>query len=208
MAKIEHQVLVEPDSINEANNQAEIYRIRYIELAKAIAGLFLGSICFILTCTTSLTGAPLLVVGATLANLIALLIGEHIIHRLCVYFNLYTETKSKNPLYRNFKTLASLGSSVGVLLAMMLPFYMDTKLNVSVYSASAGFMLGLFAFIFRYYRQSMPTVSEDRKNLNARAGQACRYLVINSGTSKSPEFTRQRDNYAFGALAVLRPFIF
>ena len=38
--------------------------------------------------------------------------------------------------------------------------------------------------------------------------QACRYLVINSGTSKSPEFTRQRDRYACGALAALRPFIF
>ncbi|HHR1366120.1 TPA: hypothetical protein ACS3GD_001657 [Legionella pneumophila] len=37
--------------------------------------------------------------------------------------------------------------------------------------------------------------------------QACRYLVINSGTSKSPEFTRQRDKYAFGALAVLRPLM-
>ena len=38
--------------------------------------------------------------------------------------------------------------------------------------------------------------------------QACRYLVINSGTSQSPEFTRQRDRYAYGALAALRPFIF
>lgn len=38
--------------------------------------------------------------------------------------------------------------------------------------------------------------------------QACRYLVINSGTSQSPEFTRQRDRYACGALAALRPFIF
>jgi hypothetical protein len=35
--------------------------------------------------------------------------------------------------------------------------------------------------------------------------QACRYLVKNSGTSESPEFTRQRDKYAFGALAVLVP---
>ncbi len=33
--------------------------------------------------------------------------------------------------------------------------------------------------------------------------QACRYLVINFGTSKSPKFTRQRDKYACGALAVL-----
>ncbi len=32
---------------------------------------------------------------------------------------------------------------------------------------------------------------------------ACRYLVINSGTSESPEFTRQRDKYACGVLAVL-----
>ena len=38
--------------------------------------------------------------------------------------------------------------------------------------------------------------------------QACRYLVINSGTSQSPEFTRQRDRYACGALAALRPFNF
>ena len=29
--------------------------------------------------------------------------------------------------------------------------------------------------------------------------KACRYLVINSGTSKSPEFTRQRDKYACGS---------
>ena len=33
--------------------------------------------------------------------------------------------------------------------------------------------------------------------------QACRYLVINFGTSQSPKFTRQRDKYACGALAVL-----
>ena len=38
--------------------------------------------------------------------------------------------------------------------------------------------------------------------LRTRA-QACRYLVINFGTSKSPKFTRQRDKYACGALAVL-----
>ena len=37
--------------------------------------------------------------------------------------------------------------------------------------------------------------------------KACRYLVINSGTSESPEFTRQRDKYACGALAVLASLI-
>lgn len=42
----------------------------------------------------------------------------------------------------------------------------------------------------------------------SKESQACRYLVINSGTSKSPEFTRQRDRYACGALAAQRPFIF
>ena len=38
----------------------------------------------------------------------------------------------------------------------------------------------------------------DVEHIKKKTRQACRYLVINSGTSKSPEFTRQRDKYASG----------
>ena len=56
------------------------------------------------------------------------------------------------------------------------------------------------AFIFQRYEKILQIIFY--------ITQACRYLVINSGTSQSPEFTRQRDRYACGALAALRPFNF
>lgn len=100
------KVLSAADIENELNNQTAAYKIRYIELTKAIAGAFLGSIYYFLARTIPLTDSPLMLVGGTIANFIAWFIGEQLIHRLCVYFNLYTTTTSKNPLYRNFKTLS------------------------------------------------------------------------------------------------------
>lgn len=165
MAIIGHGIISQSGSVNAT----ESYRIRYIELIRAIAGAFLGCILYLLTCTTTLTDSPLLLVSSTLANLIGWILGEQITHRFCLYFNGYTATKSQNPLYRNFKTLASLGVSCGALFAMVWSFG-DIKLSASIYSASFGFVLGLFAFAFRFYRQSMPVVSEDKKNVYARLG--------------------------------------
>ena len=39
----------------------------------------------------------------------------------------------------------------------------------------------------------LPINLDEWKFINSLSDQACRYLVKNSGTSKSPEFTRQRD---------------
>lgn len=164
------KVLSAADIENELNNQTAAYKIRYIELTKAIAGAFLGSIYYFLARTTPLTDSPLMLVGGTIANFIAWFIGEQLIHRLCVYFNLYTTTTSKNPLYRNFKTLSSVGFYLGIMLALLLPSSMELKLTASIYGASAGFVLGLFAFAYRYYRQSLPIVPEDKKNIDAQVG--------------------------------------
>ncbi|EHL30795.1 hypothetical protein [Legionella drancourtii] len=170
MAATELKVFSEADAEYTVNNQTEAYRVRYIELTKAIAGAFLGCIYYLLTRTTTLTGSPLVMVGSTLANFISWVIGEQLIHRLCVYFKLYTATKSKNPLYRNFKTLASVGFSLGIILAIVFSSSMDIKLEVSICSASVGFILGLFAFAFRHYRQSRPIVAADKKNIDAQVG--------------------------------------
>lgn len=170
MSVSEHEALSEADTENELNKQTEAYKIRYVELTKAIAGAFLGSIYYLLAHTTPLTGSSLMLVGGTIANFITWFIGEQLIHRLAVYFNLYTTSTSKNPLYRNFKTLSSVGFYLGIMLALILPASMDLKLATSIYGASAGFILGLFAFAYRYYRQSLPVAPEDEKNIDTQVG--------------------------------------
>jgi energy-converting hydrogenase Eha subunit A len=165
----EHELLVGP-VIVDVSRQNENYRVRYVELARAIGGVFLGFIYFILTRSTTLTGSTLMLVGNTIANFMGWLIGEQIIHRLCVYLNLYTPTTSKNPLYRNFKTLASLGFSLGIIFALWFSSLKDLKFGVSIYSASLGFILGLSAFAIRAYRRSLPPLPESEKNIDAQVG--------------------------------------
>ena len=146
------------------------YSIRYVELTRPIAGAFLGGIDYEVAQYTNLTGSSLILVGNTIGNFIAWLIGEQIIHRLCVYFALYTETKSKNPLFRNFKTLASLGISLGTICATLSTTAMDLRLVITIYSATASFIIGLSAFALRWYRQSLPLLPENKKNIDAQVG--------------------------------------
>jgi hypothetical protein len=157
MTKMEHK-----ESIHEG------YRIRYIELTKAISGAFLGFIICGLAGRTSLDESSLGIVGTTIANFIGWLVGEQMIHRFCIYFNLYKESKSKNPLYRNFKTLASLGSSLGNTFA--IERFSHLKLNTSIYSASTSFIIALSAFVIRRYRQSIPLTAKNKKNIYSQVG--------------------------------------
>ena len=59
------------------------YGVRYIELTRPIAGAFFWCIHQEVVLHTGLTGSSLLLVGSSIANFIAWLIGEQIIHRLC-----------------------------------------------------------------------------------------------------------------------------
>ncbi len=161
----------DPDVITNNNVSLQIaYSVRYVELTRPIAGAFLGGIDYELAQFTNLTNSNLILVGNTIGNCIAWLVGEQIIHRLCVYFTLYTETNSKNPLFRNFKTLASLGVSLGTICATLSTTSMDLKIAITIYSASASFILGLSAFVFRWYRQSLPLLPENKKNTDAQVG--------------------------------------
>ena len=111
-----------------------------------------------------------MIVDTTVSNFIGWVVGEHVIHRLCIYFNLYTETKSKNPLFRNVKTLASLGGSLGVSFAILGVSSTDLKVVISIYSASASFIVGLSAFVFRGYQQSLPVIPGDQHSIDAQVG--------------------------------------
>ncbi len=166
--------------------QSENYRIRYVELIRTIGGAFLAWIYLFLSRNGSITGAPLMLASSTIANFMAWVIGEQIIHRLCLYFNLYTETRSRNPLYRNFKTLASLGFSLGILLAMCGSIF-DIKTDVSLLSASVAFVAGLSAFGVYQYRKSLPLRAEHQKSIDEQLGTEgwSKYtkLALTMGTS-------------------------
>jgi hypothetical protein len=78
----------------------------------------------------------------------------------------------------------------------------------SVYAAAAGVVLASVALAFPAHRL-MPQTGLSLLFLTgvlivaARTGQACRYLVKDFGTSKSPKSTRQRGSH--NAPAALRP---
>ena len=159
-----------PNANSDSSPQTANYKIRYVELTKPFAGAILGGIKDELAQTTNETGPSLILVSNTIANFIAWIAGEQIIHRLCIYFNLYVKTKSKNPLFRNFKTLASLGAALGIILATLKVSSTDLKLRITISSAYASFILGLSAFAFRWYRQLLPVRPENKKNINAQVG--------------------------------------
>ena len=176
MPAIEHQSASDdelnslpPGSNPDISPQIANYRIRYVELTKPIAGALVGLIDYEIAHVTRLTDSSLMIIGFTIANFLGWCIGELLIHRFCLYFNLYKESKSKNPLFRTFKTLASLGTALGIILALATP-QIDLKLSISIYSASLSFICGLGAFAWRWYRQSLPCVSEEKKNIDTQVG--------------------------------------
>ena len=165
MAAVEQNDVTEPAVQDESMDLTyQIYRIRYVELTRPIAGAVLGGINYGLARYTDLNDSSINLVGNTFANLAAWLLGELIVHNLCLKFNLYTESTSKNPLYRNFKTLASLGYSIGSIFAIIVSSTKNLKLNNAVFSAFASFILGISAFAYRWARK------DHTENINEQLG--------------------------------------
>jgi hypothetical protein len=85
---------------------------------------------------------------------------------------LYKPNISLNPLYRNFKTLASLGAPAGTLLANVLPFLPkgSQKLFTVIFSDIFAIVFGLFAIPYWLYREyHLKTPAADR-NRYAKIG--------------------------------------
>ena len=97
------------------------YQERYVELAKPMTGAIAIALYYVLE---DIDGDPSmkLSMSNTIATFICWVLGEQLIHRICMHFDLYTKPNAKNPLYRNLKTLASLGSSLGIIFASLNHF--------------------------------------------------------------------------------------
>ena len=135
------------------NKEQLNYRARYVELARPMAGALAVAIYSLLKDEMSDPDVEIKL-SNSIAIFICWIIGEHIIHPTCVYFNLYTKPHSKNPLYRNLKTLSSLGSALGMLLASLISSWFKRKLSLSLYSLLMGSMIALYAFIIRPFNGS------------------------------------------------------
>lgn len=152
------------DQQYEINN----YKSRYAELTKPMAGALATAIYSILGDIESDSSIKMNI-STTIATFACWIVGEHLVHRFCVYFNLYTKPNAKNPLYRNFKTLSSLGVTLGVIAAALSTSLSDRKLGTFLYSALIGSVLGLFALILRRYGSSASLADEDT-NIDAQMG--------------------------------------
>jgi len=163
--------LIDDDIQNENTNLSfQNYKIRYIELSRPIAGAVLGVINYELVKATDLNDSSVIMVGNSIANFGAWVLGEKIIHPICVSSNWYIESKSKNPLYRNFKTLASIGTSIGTIFSIIISSQKNLKLNTAAYSAFAGFILGISAFIYRMFRQLWQERYGHQDNIDEQVG--------------------------------------
>lgn len=90
--------------------------------------------------------------GTVIGNSTGLFFGLFI-HFICVKFKLYTPY-SVNPLYRNFKTLANVGGTVGTLIANLLPFSDNTrKFFAAILTDISCITLGILALPYwLFYR--------------------------------------------------------
>jgi hypothetical protein len=142
-------ILKEQKPREEKQNISNNYKARYAELAKPMGGSIALVVYYLLG---GINDDP--DINIKLSNIIATfmcwVLGEEIIHRICVYFNLYTKPNSKNPLYRNLKTLSSLGASLGIIIASLSTSLANQKLSIPLYSMLMGSIIGLFAFIIQH----------------------------------------------------------
>ncbi|WP_298623785.1 hypothetical protein [uncultured Legionella sp.] len=134
--------------LNIKSNITDNYKARYVELAKPMGGAIALAIYYLLGDVNDDPDIKIKWSNA-IAPFICWILGEQISHRICVYFNLYTRPDSKNPLYRNLKTLSSLGSALGVIIASLSTSLAERKLSISLYSMLMATIMGLFAFIIQ-----------------------------------------------------------
>ncbi len=134
------------------------YKARYVELAKPMAGALTVAIYSLFEEMVDDHDVKIKL-SNNIATFICWLLGEQIIHRICVYFNLYTKPHAKNPLYRNLKTLSSLGSALGTLFASLSSSLLKRKLSFSLYSMLMGSVIALYAFIIRLFDGTKDEVS-------------------------------------------------
>ncbi|USQ15341.1 hypothetical protein J2N86_15380 (plasmid) [Legionella lytica] len=142
------------------------YQARYVELAKPMTGAIAIAIYYALEDIDG-DSSMKLNLSNTIATFICWVLGEQLIHRICMHFDLYTKPNSKNPLYRNLKTLASLGSSLGIIFASLNSSLSNRKLSISLHSMLMGSMIGLFAFILHHYDGSLP---QEEESIDAQMG--------------------------------------
>lgn len=91
--------------------------------------------------------------GSLIGNGAGLLVGI-IGHLLCVRYGWYYTNGALNPFYRNFKTLANVGWSVGTFITMMLPLPNPVKKFLAPIVADvASLVIGLFAVPYILYRR-------------------------------------------------------
>ncbi len=128
---------------NDINNN---YKARYVELAKP-AGGSIALVIYSLLGGINIDPDVKIKLSNIIATFICWISGEQIIHRMCIYFNLYEKPNAKNPLYRNLKTLSSLGTSIGTAIASLSTSLANRKLSISLYSMLMGFLIGISAFI-------------------------------------------------------------
>jgi|GEM_PF-3695372 len=148
---------------SQAEKQRNLnYKARYVELVKPMAGATALAIYYMLEGDNPDIKIKL---SSNIAAFICWILGEQIIHRVCVYFNLYTKPNSKNPLYRNLKTLSSLGLALGTILASLMTSLSNKKLSISIYSMLMGSVIGLFAFIIQQFNGT-----QDEANIDAQVG--------------------------------------
>lgn len=137
------------------------YGTRHIGVTKQVGGAFLQPTITGLETQSGLIALDnpnaFLVIAMTCANFAALLFGKFI-HLICQYYDLYVPTKSLNPFYRVFKTCAVfLAALATIIFIMMSPAAVTgIQIGVALYAGISVLGAGLFAVLYRKYRQSLP----------------------------------------------------
>ena len=109
-------------------------------------------------------------IGTVGSNGAGLLIGW-IIHTLSVRYKLYPGRKALNPLYRNFKTLANVGATIGTLIANFLPFSDNArKFFSAIITDIACIALGIFAIPYWLIRQYVFKIDSKKNDTYALTG--------------------------------------
>lgn len=131
------------------------YLTRWVEDSRFFGGVFQGYIDYSAVehsdVADNVNAAYDAEVG-TLAGLGSGIIMGFVLHFL--FRRYYKAKKSLNPLYRTFKTLASLGMSVGIFIANILPMPATAKgFFAAVFADIACLVIGLFALPYWLIRQ-------------------------------------------------------
>lgn len=85
--------------------------------------------------------------------------------------NRYKKNQWRNPMYRNFKTLASFGASVGMLFGYLLPLPEKAqKFFAAIIGNAASLFFGLFAIPYWLLGQKENQINKKDKNIYTRTG--------------------------------------